>query len=245
MKVEGFALRLRPRSAWEAADLGVRLAQTTNASIYPCYLLALVPVLLLSVACYQISPSLAVLLLWWAKPWLDRSILFALSRAAFGQTTRPRDLWLARRDIWWRQFWRSWTLRRLSPWRAFTEPVYQLEGLRGKERRQRIVRLRSGRSGAAALVTSAFATAEEILTLSMLSLAFWFAPSAPHTEWTMQGVFGAGLAMTSWTSVVSYLIAILLLEPLYVSAGFAMYLNRRVELEAWDIEQEFRRAFAR
>jgi hypothetical protein len=23
-----------------------------------------------------------------------------------------------------------------------------------------------------------------------------------------------------------------------------MYLNRRVELEAWDVEQEFRRAFA-
>ena len=34
-----------------------------------------------------------------------------------------------------------------------------------------------------------------------------------------------------------------LLEPFYVGAGFAMYLNRRVQLEAWDIEQEFRRAF--
>jgi hypothetical protein len=29
-----------------------------------------------------------------------------------------------------------------------------------------------------------------------------------------------------------------------VAAGFGLYLNRRVELEAWDIEQEFRRAFA-
>jgi len=29
-----------------------------------------------------------------------------------------------------------------------------------------------------------------------------------------------------------------------VAAGFAMYLNRRVELEAWDIEQELRRACA-
>ena len=34
-----------------------------------------------------------------------------------------------------------------------------------------------------------------------------------------------------------------LVEPFFVAAGFAMYLNRRVELEAWDIEQEFRRAF--
>ena len=43
---------------------------------------------------------------------------------------------------------------------------------------------------------------------------------------------------------VAYAIAVLFLEPFYVAAGFAMYLNRRAELEAWDIEQEFRRAFA-
>ena len=43
---------------------------------------------------------------------------------------------------------------------------------------------------------------------------------------------------------IAYAIAVLFLEPFYVAAGFAMYLNRRAELEAWDIEQEFRRAFA-
>jgi hypothetical protein len=43
---------------------------------------------------------------------------------------------------------------------------------------------------------------------------------------------------------VAYAFAVLFLEPFYVAAGFGMYLNRRAELEAWDIEQEFRRAFA-
>jgi hypothetical protein len=38
---------------------------------------------------------------------------------------------------------------------------------------------------------------------------------------------------------------VLFVEPFYVAAGFGMYLSRRAELEAWDIEQEFRRAFAR
>jgi hypothetical protein len=42
----------------------------------------------------------------------------------------------------------------------------------------------------------------------------------------------------------AYAAVVGLLEPFYVGAGFAMYLNRRVELEAWDIEQEFRRDFA-
>ena len=39
-------------------------------------------------------------------------------------------------------------------------------------------------------------------------------------------------------------VVVLFLEPFYVAAGFGIYLNRRAELEAWDIEQEFRRAFA-
>ena len=43
---------------------------------------------------------------------------------------------------------------------------------------------------------------------------------------------------------VAYAIVIGFLEPFYVAAGFAMYLNRRAELEAWDVEQELRRAFA-
>ena len=47
-----------------------------------------------------------------------------------------------------------------------------------------------------------------------------------------------------WLSSLAYLLAVLFLEPFYVAAGFGMYLNRRAELEAWDIEQEFRRAFA-
>ena len=45
-------------------------------------------------------------------------------------------------------------------------------------------------------------------------------------------------------SAIGYVLAVLFLEPFYVGAGFGMYLNRRAELEAWDIEQEFRRAFA-
>jgi hypothetical protein len=42
----------------------------------------------------------------------------------------------------------------------------------------------------------------------------------------------------------AYALAVFAIEPFYVAAGFAMYLNRRAELEAWDIEQELKRAFA-
>jgi hypothetical protein len=42
---------------------------------------------------------------------------------------------------------------------------------------------------------------------------------------------------------IAYALVVLFLEPFYVAAGFAMYLNRRAQLEAWDVEQELRRAF--
>ena len=40
-----------------------------------------------------------------------------------------------------------------------------------------------------------------------------------------------------------YAVVLTMSEPFYVAAGFGMYLNRRMELEAWDIEKELRRAF--
>ena len=43
---------------------------------------------------------------------------------------------------------------------------------------------------------------------------------------------------------IAYGVMTIVLEPFYVASGFGMYLNRRVELEAWDVEQELRRAFA-
>ena len=92
-------------------------------------------------------------------------------------------------------------------------------------------------------MTSAFSLAESAIWISLLSLVFWFAPAGYQPD--LSGWF-SGEPSPLFTSVVAvaYAIAVLFLEPFYVASGFAMYLNRRAELEAWDIEQEFRRAFA-
>jgi hypothetical protein len=46
-----------------------------------------------------------------------------------------------------------------------------------------------------------------------------------------------------WTygGAIGYAVAVLLLEPFYVAAGFGLYLNRRTLLEGWDIEVALRR----
>jgi hypothetical protein len=68
---------------------------------------------------------------------------------------------------------------------------------------------------------------------------------APHI-FELEGGWLAGVAtQAGLISSMAYALAVMFLEPFYVAAGFGLYVNRRVELEAWDIEQEFRRAFAR
>ena len=244
MRVDALAIRLRPRGYFEAADLGVRLCQSAARSVFPCYLAVLVPVTAIAMACYEIADWLPVALLWWSKSWLDRTILFALSRAAFGQKTTLRDLWREQRQVWWGQLILTASLRRLSPWRSFTQPVYQLEGLRGKELRARVRQVRGARTRAGAALTSAFGCAEIALAMGLVSLILWFAPEG-YAEGIGNLLFvqGGGSHVLDLVATVTYAITIGLVEPFYVAAGFALYLNRRAELEAWDIEQEFRRAF--
>jgi hypothetical protein len=40
-------------------------------------------------------------------------------------------------------------------------------------------------------------------------------------------------------------LSVSLVEPIYVAAGFGLYLHRRTQLEAWDVELVFRRLAAR
>jgi hypothetical protein len=240
VQIDALAMRMRPRSAMEAADLGVRLCQSAARQVYRCYWLVGIPVVALCLATYDIAGWLPGLLIWWSKPWLDRTILFVLSRAAFGQATTIADLLHAQRRVWWSQLFLSLTTRRLSPWRSFTQSVYQLEGLPLLASRKRVLQLRRGRTTPATLMTGAFSVAETVLTAAVVSLIFWFTPGERETI----NVFAPGtLASLAVPMAFAYALVVLFLEPFYVAAGFAMYLNRRAQLEAWDIEQELRRAF--
>ena len=242
MQIEAIALVLRPRSMWEGCDLGVRLLQSWLYPAYLCYLSVALPLFLVMLATYEIAGWLPALLIWLAKPWLDRTILFVLARALFGESTTPADLWEARREVWWSRLAATLTLSRLSASRSFKQPIVQLEGLKGQALRERLKQLTLRHRGVARMTTSAFATAESAVWMSLLALQAWLAPHTFGTQW--QSVGGFLQSQEGLISTIAYACAVAFVEPFYVAAGFGLYLNRRVELEAWDIEQEFRRAFA-
>ena len=91
VQVDAFAIRLRRRSNMEAADLGVRLCQSVARSVYACYLAVAA-----ALHCHRARNlrdrdlDCRRMLLWCSKPWFDRTILFVLSRAAFGQSDVAR-----------------------------------------------------------------------------------------------------------------------------------------------------------
>lgn len=243
MQVDALAVLLRPRTSMEAADLGARLCQSAAHSVYVCHGMVALPVAALALASFEIADWLPGVVLWWAKPWLDRSILFVLSRAAFGQRTTPGDLWQAQRQVLWSQLLFTWTVRRLSPWRSLTQPVYQLEGFTVGNAGPRVRQIRRKKAGSAMLMTFAFNMAETALTFALLSLLFWLAPTGQAPD-LAAAISGEASIFVLLAVPTAYAIVVIFLEPFYVAAGFAMYLSRRAELEAWDIEQEFRRAFA-
>ena len=245
MKVDAIELDLRPRGMLEAADLGVRIVSAHRRSVWTGCAPVYAVVLALAALALPLGAGWAVLVLVWLKPWFDRSVLFVLARASFGEETRFADLWVHRRTVWWHGLAGALTIRRLSPWRSYVQPVLQLEGQRGKARRRRVALILGSHRGAALAMQSAFASVEALIVLGAFLLPGWLLPGDERRPSVLELLISGGDAATLGYLLACIAAAVLVVEPFFVGAGFAMYLNRRVELEAWDIEQEFRIAFAR
>ncbi len=241
MKAEQLQLALRPRRAFEAVDLGVRMAQCARRSLVRAWLpLAL----LLVVACgatIEVAPWLPSVLLWWLEPWLERGLLDIYARQAFGEETRFRDAWEARRRAPWLPMIARLTWLRFSPWRAYATPVVQLEGQTGAARRKRVHAIVRGHRFAAALLQSCGLLIELFLVFGLFALFPLLTPGLElrGSPWIFTNSVGSNLGLFGIQAI-----AVLFVEPFHVAGGFAMYLNRRVELEAWDVEQDLRHAFA-
>ena len=244
MQVDALAIALRPRPMGEATDLGVALVQSHARSIWRCYAPVWALTLLFALATIEVAPWLPSVVIFCLKPWLDRTLLFVLARAVFGEATQFNDLWRERRTVFAGQWLATLTLARLSPWRSFTQAIGQLEGLRGKAWRQRRNQLLNGQRGSAMGLQFVYANLEMVLVAGVIALVAWFTPAQGFGQiwrWLTDDTQLGGQAVLA----AIYGTVVLLLEPFYVASGLAMYLNRRVELEAWDIEQAFRHAFVR
>ncbi|KTC35902.1 hypothetical protein AO265_05410 [Pseudomonas sp. ABAC61] len=244
MRLSDASVVIRPRNAWEAMDLGILLSQRHRRLLMASWAIVSLPVFALLSLLLWDWPSLALLLFWWLKPAFERLPLYILSKALFGETP---GLGQALRQ-WPRllkpQLLASLTWRRLSMSRSFLMPVVQLEGLSGDARQQRLGVLLQRNAGAARWLTLIGMHLEGALWIGLMVLFYLLLPQQVELEWNWQSLIVAAQQDWLWLEHLTnmfYALVLVAWEPIYVACGFSLYLNRRTELEAWDIELVFRR----
>jgi hypothetical protein len=183
-----------------------------------------------------------LLLLWALKPLFDRPVLHVLGGAVFGNvpTVRATLRALPRTP----GLLASLTLYRFDLARSFNLPVWHLERLRGGEARARAKILHRRARGHAVYLTTVCALLEGAVVFSLFGLIDLLTPDIFERNRGLAALFssaGGAPAWQVWLHSACYLMAVSVVEPLYVAAGFALYLNRRTQLEAWDLEVALRR----
>lgn len=238
MDLDRISVKARPRNPWEAIDLGFVLARRWWKSLFLSWM---IPPLLLFIACSLIfidSPWAAYLIVWWLKPFWDRAPLYIASHALFGERVTVTQV-LRQLPVLYRKDCIAWlTWRRLSPSRSFDMPVTILESLTGGPRTSRLRVLHYASGSAASWLTIICVHLEVIVSMGIIGMVFWMVPEQLEFDW-QDAAFYEQLLPLHINNLLMF-IGMALIAPFYTMAGFALYISRRIDLEAWDIEIRFR-----
>jgi hypothetical protein len=247
MQIESTAIALRRREPWEAIDLGFAMQRQWWRPVYAAWAVTFVPVACFLAYAFRDDPVLAVLGLWWLKPVFDRVVLHVLSRAVFGDVPPVKRLCADWRDYLWPGLVAGQLWARVDLARSFDLPVWQLERVSGRAASRRRAVLQRRARYHAVWLTGMCAIFESVLILGVLLLADLATPAMSESGWMFERLFGSGPDTLAWgmEATLVYALAVTVVEPFYVAAGFSLYLNRRTLLEGWDIELELRRCAAR
>ncbi len=232
------------RSGWQAIDLGFLIARRWWRPLFVAGALPpTILLLVLSIVFFSENPVWAAIIVWWLKPFWERLPLFLASRNIFSNAPDESD-GLPQIKQHYAKDWLPWLLwRRLSFYRAFDAPVTLLEELKGKTRRKRLDVLHGKHTDIAFSNQLVCFCCEIIVAVGLFLTLMFFVPDSLELE-----IFDTAGELTlpgEWIATICAFLAMVLVIPFHTLAGFALYLNRRIELEAWDIEITFRSLYQR
>ncbi len=240
MQLEKMTAQVRPRPAWEAVDLGFMMLQRWYRPVIFSWLVLTLPVFIVINYFFYDRPVLAAFLFWWLLPIFDRIPLHILSRALFAEVVSTKSLLRDWTRILLPHLIKMLTIYRLDFARSYNMPVWQLEKLSGNARAERARVLKKMQYSNAIGLGLMCIFIEIIVFFSLFGLLMMFMP-----EFYSGQLFDALLNNDNiwWAGPllnVFVYITFLIVEPFYVAGGFSLYINRRTELEGWDIEIVFR-----
>ncbi|EIJ33154.1 DUF4129 domain-containing protein [Thiothrix nivea] len=246
MKLDDITANIRLRSPWEAVDLGFALVQHNARWIFPAWSVVLLSVALLA---WVLTPAdyhnFAPLVVWWFKPLYDRVLLHILSHQMFNQHLATAEIFNAIPGLLRNSgLFSALTWRRFSLSRGFNLPIWQLEQLRGKPRKERQNLLHLQTHTQAVWLMVACVHLEYVLMFSLYALIIIFDPTDGAWNYILSSFIDPlDRDAQYWGNLIYlllYTLTVWVVEPLYLAASFSLYLNRRTQLEAWDIELAFR-----
>jgi len=242
MNLNNITIRLRSRNVWEAMDMGTHLIRSFFPFIWLPWVLYLGLFVVITVPLLGANLAyLAIILLWWFKPLYDVFLLFYFSRGVFGKNPSLHQFAQAFPSLLNLPLLKLLTIKRLQFSRSFLLPITQLESLSKQSHKERQRFLLTSIRSKATWLTLLCLHVEIILFVSIHILYFLLLPNPYQDVEFITYIFNPQTELVTTTTVIFYIIAIAIVEPLYIAAGFMLYLNQRSLLEAWDIEVIFRK----
>lgn len=247
MRLDAVTAEIRPRSDWEAVDLGLALVRRDFWRCLSVWWLAMALPLMAGLVFLWDRPLLLLALLWWAKPAASRMVLFELSRRLFGEQPPWRTVLREIPRAWVRRFGYRFVWARFSPWLPVTLAVEDLEGLRGKAYNKRCAQLVGRGEGALMWIYLIADVAAVWFGIGLLVLVLMLLPEGQDGAWqqaveSWNPAFPFEIsAMITRTVVLCVLVSMALTDVFVTGAGFGIYINNRTWIEGWDVELAFKR----
>jgi hypothetical protein len=247
MRLEDVTAEIRPRTDWEALDLGFAMVRRDFWRCYVVWWLAMLLPLAVAAWLLKEMPLWLVPLFWWWKPAGSRMVLFELSRRLFGEKPSWKAVFKQLPGAWFRRFFYRFVWARFSPWLPVTLAVEDLEGLRGAPYRKRTTQLAMRGDGAVMWIYLLADAAALWVAISLFIMAAMLLPEGQDGAWRVAWeTFDINRpqdvpAVISWTAVTCLLIGMSLTDLFVIGAGFGVYVNNRTWLEGWDVELAFKR----
>ena len=238
MELSQLRIRARQRSPWEAIDLGFVVARRWYWPLFWVWAVPSVSVFVLLLPVFWNQPWIAFLIWWWLKPLYDRLPLHIASRRLFGSEVGVRDTLKSFFSVMKEQWFSSLLTRRFSPSRSHDLPITCLEKLRGKPRQRRISVMHIGSGTQAIWLTVVAIHIETLLAFSVFSGVWLFMPE--HIDVDIWSGFSQYNLIAQRSICFFSVCCACIVAPFYSAGGFMLYISRRIDLEAWDIEIEFR-----
>lgn len=235
MQIDNLAITTQSRNSWKSFDLGCRMALKWWKPLFAFWFIITAP---LFIVLNFLTIEYAMVVMWIFKPWYERGLLHIFSRQVFGEQVTAIETLKSFPGLLKPMWLSSVTWRRLAPSRAFDLAVLQLEGLTGEKRDNRLQILHRTSDDNTGWWLIICAHWELFVVCGVGIFLFMLMPAG--VEFDIFAIINEESSAIIFVYNCLLFFAWLLVAPFHIGGGFAAYLNRRIILEGWDIELNFR-----